>query len=79
MAGPAAEVVDRPVNCPACRSEDVRVGWPEGQDCYRAHSVVVPLSCKACSHTWTVRKDVYKDSGFPPTEGERADREEARA
>lgn len=52
--------------CPSCRSEDVRVGWPEGRN---AAGPLVPLTCKNCGHKWS---EPYPS---PPTEGERADKD----
>ena len=70
--------------CPVCGSEDVRVRWPEGQTARREPCIIggvkldslallVPLTCKKCSHKWSVRY-------LPPkTEGERLDQEAATA
>ena len=71
--------------CPICKSEDVRVGWPEERvrvmECkvtWREPAVMrqgllVPLACRACGHKWSIRS-------LPlPTAGELADKEEAGA
>jgi len=62
------------MKCPVCRSEDVRVGWPIGQAEAGRFTcpLIVPVTCKKCGHEWKMN---YLP---PPTEGERADREEAR-
>jgi hypothetical protein len=61
--------------CPACKGKDVRVGWPEAIPCAGRmdYSDLVPLTCKDCGHKWHLP---YLP---PPTEGERWDKEEARA
>lgn len=65
------------MTCPACRSDDVRVGWPEDGPLIQPSAqrpggsspLLVPLACKKCGHKW------HQNYSPPPTEGERADRE----
>lgn len=70
--------------CPGCHSEDMRVGWPESdivppsaQKPGGANPLLVPLTCKVCGYEW---EEEHPASYLPPpTEGERRDKEEARA
>jgi len=53
--------------CPACKGQDVAVGFPDGQAAKGPCSLAVPLRCKKCGHAWTVGEDPL------PTLGERDD------